>query len=90
MGILENKNIIISISTKGTFIKENASLVKVETINNYINDIKNIMENYKEDKKYTVNVQLYSEDINYQKRRTDFSVSPFFDGEKGWESMNKV
>ena len=41
--ILENKNIITSISTKGTFIKENASLVKETTINNYINDIKDIM-----------------------------------------------
>lgn len=42
--ILENKNIIISISTKGTFIKENASIVKEQTINNYINDIKDIIE----------------------------------------------
>lgn len=42
--ILENKNIITSISTKGTFIKENASSVKETTINNYINDIKIIMD----------------------------------------------
>ena len=42
--ILENKNIIISISTKGTFIKENASIVKEQTINNYINNIKEIIE----------------------------------------------
>ena len=41
--ILENKNVITSISTKGTFIKENASLVKKTTIDNYINDIKDIM-----------------------------------------------
>jgi len=42
--ILEAKGIITSISTKGTFIKENASKVKEETINNYLNDIKNIMD----------------------------------------------
>ena len=42
--ILENKNIIISISTKGTFIKENASLVKNQTINNYLNDINDIID----------------------------------------------
>lgn len=42
--ILETKNIITSISTKGTFIKENASLVKAQTINNYINDIKDIID----------------------------------------------
>lgn len=42
--ILENKNIITSISTKGTFIKEQASLVKDATINNYINDIKIIID----------------------------------------------
>jgi len=42
--ILENKNIIISISTKGTFIKENATLVKEDTINTYINDINKIMD----------------------------------------------
>ena len=41
--ILESKNIITSISTKGTFIKENASLVKEDTINRYISDIKDIM-----------------------------------------------
>jgi len=38
--ILENRNIITSISTKGTFIKENSSKLKEETINNYIKDIK--------------------------------------------------
>jgi DNA-binding transcriptional regulator YhcF (GntR family) len=37
--ILEQRNIIVSMSTKGTFIKENASLVKENTIDNYINDI---------------------------------------------------
>ena len=42
--ILENKNIITSISTKGTFIKENAYLVKEDTINSYISDIKDIMD----------------------------------------------
>ena len=42
--ILENKGIITSISTKGTFINVNASKVKNETINNYINEIKSIME----------------------------------------------
>ena len=42
--ILENKNIITSISTKGTFIKENANKVKEDTISNYINDIKNIID----------------------------------------------
>lgn len=42
--ILENKGIITSISTKGTFINVNASKVKNETINNYINEIKSIIE----------------------------------------------
>jgi len=42
--ILENRNIITSISTKGTFIKENASFVKDETINSYVNEIKMIMD----------------------------------------------
>ena len=42
--ILETKGIITSISTKGTFIKENASKVKEETINNYLADIKSIMD----------------------------------------------
>lgn len=42
--ILENKNIIMSISTKGTFIKENASKVKEDTINNYFNDIVSIID----------------------------------------------
>ena len=42
--ILENRNVITSLSTKGTFIKESASLVKEQTIDNYINEIKNIMD----------------------------------------------
>jgi len=42
--ILENKNIITSISTKGTFIKENASNIKEQTINNYIDEINNIID----------------------------------------------
>ena len=42
--ILEQKGIIISMSTKGTFIKENASFVKENTINNYINDIEKIID----------------------------------------------
>ena len=41
--ILENKNIIISMSTKGTFIKKNADNVKEDIINNYIKDINNII-----------------------------------------------
>ena len=46
--ILENKNIIISISTKGTFIQENISKVKEETFKNYINDIKIIISKLEE------------------------------------------
>lgn len=42
--ILETKDVIISLSTKGTFIKENANKVKENTINNYINEINEIME----------------------------------------------
>ena len=42
--ILETKGIITSISTKGTYIKENASSIKKETINNHINEIKSIMD----------------------------------------------
>ena len=42
--ILESRNIITSMSTKGTFIKLNASKVKEETINNYLNDINNIID----------------------------------------------
>lgn len=42
--ILEAKGIIVSISTKGTYIKENASQVKQATIDNYINEIKNTMD----------------------------------------------
>ena len=41
---LERKEVIISISTKGTFIKENASLIKEQTINNYLNDINTIID----------------------------------------------
>lgn len=42
--ILESKNVITSISTKGTFIKENASLVKEQTINTYFNEINDIID----------------------------------------------
>lgn len=42
--ILETKGIIVSISTKGTFIKEGSSKIKQETINNYLKEIKNIIE----------------------------------------------
>ena len=42
--ILESKNIITSISTKGTFIKENASSIKEQTINNYIKEINDIID----------------------------------------------
>ena len=42
--ILENRNIITSISTKGTFIKESAIKVKEDTINNHINDINSIVD----------------------------------------------
>ena len=42
--ILENKNVITSISTKGTFIKENVSNIKEQTINNYLNDINNTID----------------------------------------------
>lgn len=42
--ILENKNVIVSMSTKGTFIKENASSVKENTINSYINEIETIID----------------------------------------------
>lgn len=42
--ILEAKGIIISISTKGTFITEGTNKVKEESINNYINEIKEIMD----------------------------------------------
>ena len=42
--ILESKNIITTISTKGTFIKENASLIKEETISKHINEIKDIID----------------------------------------------
>ena len=42
--ILEQKDIIISMSTKGTFIKKDASKVKENTINNYINDIERVMD----------------------------------------------
>lgn len=42
--ILEAKGIIVSISTKGTFIKEESSKIKQETINNYLKEIKSIIE----------------------------------------------
>ena len=42
--ILEVRGIITSISTKGTFIKENASKVREEAIDNYIGEIKSIMD----------------------------------------------
>ena len=42
--ILESKNIIISMSTKGTFIKEGASHIKEDTIDNYIDEINNIID----------------------------------------------
>jgi len=42
--ILENRNIIMSMSTKGTFIKEGASRVKEDTINSYISDIEKIID----------------------------------------------
>lgn len=42
--ILETKGVIVSISTKGTYIKENASKVKQTTIDNYIHEIKNTMD----------------------------------------------
>lgn len=42
--ILESKNVITSISTKGTFIKENASLVKEQTTNTYFSEINDIID----------------------------------------------
>jgi len=42
--ILETRNVITSLSTKGTFIKESASHVKEQTIDNHINEIKSIMD----------------------------------------------
>lgn len=42
--ILESKGIITSISTKGTFISVNASKVKKDTINNYLDIIKSNMD----------------------------------------------
>ena len=45
--ILENKKIIMSISTKGTFIAETASKVKEDTIDSYINDIDKIIDKLK-------------------------------------------
>lgn len=41
--ILENKKVIISKSTKGSFITENITNIKNETINTYISEIKNTM-----------------------------------------------
>ena len=42
--ILESKNVIVSISTKGTFIKENALKVKNQTIDNHIKAINDIID----------------------------------------------
>ena len=42
--ILESKEVIVSLSTKGTFIKENASNIKEQTINNYLSDINIIID----------------------------------------------
>ena len=42
--ILESKNVIVSISTKGTFIKENALKVKNQTIDNHIKEINDIID----------------------------------------------
>ena len=42
--ILENNKVIVSISTKGTFIAENVSKVKKDKIEAYINDIKVIID----------------------------------------------
>lgn len=41
--VLESKNVIVSLSTKGTFISSDVNSIKKTTINNYINDIKSIM-----------------------------------------------
>lgn len=41
--VLESKNVIVSLSTKGTFISSDVNSIKNTTINNYINDIKSIM-----------------------------------------------
>ena len=41
--VLESKNVIVSLSTKGTFISSDVNSIKNTTINNYINDIKGIM-----------------------------------------------
>ena len=37
--ILENKKVIVSMSTKGTFISDNTNKIKREVIDNYLNDI---------------------------------------------------
>ena len=42
--ILESKNVIVSISTKGTFIKENVLKVKNQTIDNHIKEINDIID----------------------------------------------
>ena len=42
--ILESKNVIVSISTKGTFIKENDLKVKNQTIDNHIKEINDIID----------------------------------------------
>lgn len=41
--ILEDKKVIVSMSTKGTFINSNVNKIKENKINSYINDIKDIM-----------------------------------------------
>jgi len=42
--ILESRNIIISMSTKGCFISENASKVKKNSIDNYLKEINDIID----------------------------------------------
>ena len=41
--VLESKKVIVSLSTKGTFISDDVNKIKNNTIDNYINDIKLIM-----------------------------------------------
>ena len=42
--ILESKNVIVSISTKGTFINENSLNIKNKTIDNHIKEINDIID----------------------------------------------
>lgn len=42
--ILESKKIIISMSTKGTFISDNVNFVKENNINNYLLEIERIID----------------------------------------------